>query len=99
MLTELRIYTTYPGKAMAFAKLYKEEGLPHQLPVGGKLAGFYRAEFGNPNEVVLIWEYESYDDRLRRREDLFKVPEFLAFIEKSAPLLKSEEGRILVSMQ
>ena len=99
MLTELRIYTTHPGKAMAFAKLYKEEGLPHQLPVGGKLIGFYKAEFGNPNEVMLIWEYESYDDRLRRREELFKVSEFLAFIEKSAPLVQSEEGRILVSMQ
>ena len=99
MLTELRIYTTHPGKAMAFAKLYKEEGLPHQLPVCGKLRGFYKAEFGNPNEVVLIWEYESYDDRLRRREDLFKVPEFLAFVEKSAPLVQSEQGRILISMQ
>ena len=58
--------------------------------MGGKLIGFYKAEFGNPNEVVLIWEYESYDDRRRRREELFKVSEFLAFIEKSAPPVQSE---------
>jgi len=57
MLTELRIYTTHPGKAAAFAKLYQDEGLPIQLPVGGKLAGFYRTEIGDPNQVILIWEY------------------------------------------
>jgi hypothetical protein len=75
MITELRIYTTHPGMSASFAKLYQEEGLPIQLPIGGKLAGFYRAEFGNPNEVILIWQYESYDDRLKRRDDLFKIPE------------------------
>ena len=95
MLTELRIYTTYPGMGAQFAKLYKEEGLPAQLPVGGKLVGFYRAEFGSPNEVILIWQYESFDDREKRRQDLFKVPEFLDFIKKSAPLLQSEESKLL----
>ena len=81
MITELRIYTTHPGMAGPFAKLYQEEGLPIQLPVGGKLAGFYRAEFGNPSEVILIWEYESFEDRLKRRDDLFKIPESMFFLK------------------
>lgn len=95
MLTELRVYTTHPGMAAPFAKLYQEEGLPIQLPVGGKLAGFYRAEAGNPNEVILIWEYENYDDRLKRRDDLFAIPEWLEFIKKTASLVKSEENKFL----
>ena len=95
MLTELRVYTTHPGMAAPFAKLYQEEGLPLQLPVGGKLVGFYRSEAGNPNEVILIWEYESYDDRLKRREDIFKVPGWMDFIKKTAPLVKSEENKFL----
>lgn len=95
MITELRIYTTYPGMAAEFAKFYQEEGLPIQLPVGGRLAGFYRAEFGNPSEVILIWEYESYEDRLARRDVLFQIPEWLDFIKKTAPLVKSEENKLL----
>jgi len=95
MLTELRVYTTHPGMAQPFAKLYQEEGLPIQLPVGGKLAGFYRSEIGNPNEVILIWEYESYDDRSKRREELLKIPEWMEFIKKTLPFVKSEENKLL----
>lgn len=95
MITELRTYTTHPGAGAAFAKLYQEEGLPIQLPVGGKLAGFFRAEFPNPNEVILIWEYESYDDRIKRREDLFKIPEWMDFIKKAGQFVIGEEAKLL----
>ena len=95
MLTELRIYTTHPGMAAPFANLYQEEGLPIQLPVGGNLVGFYRSEFGDPNKVILIWEYESYEDRIKRRDVLFQIPEWLDFIKKTAPLVKSEQAKLL----
>ncbi len=95
MLTELRIYTTHPGKAAAFAKLYQDEGLPIQLPVGGKLAGFYRTEIGDPNQVILIWEYESFEDRIQRRDELFQIPAWMEFLQKAAPLVQSEENKLL----
>ena len=95
MLTELRVYTTYPGKAAEFANLYRDVGLPVQLPVGGKLAGFYRTDVGDPNQVILIWEYESFEDRTQRRDDLFKIPAWLDFLQKAAPLVQSEENKLL----
>lgn len=95
MLTELRIYTAHTGMGAAFANLYREEGLPIQLPVGGKLAGFYRTEVGDPNQVILIWEYESYEDRLARRAELFKIPAWMDFLKKAAPMIQGEENKLL----
>jgi|TARA_B100002003_G_scaffold116679_1_gene107762 hypothetical protein len=98
MLIEMRLYTTHPGQAAAFAKLYQDEGLPIQLPVGGNLTGFYRQDVGDPNQVILIWQYKSYEDRLARRDELFKIPEWLAFLQKAAPLVQSEENKLLTAV-
>ena len=70
MLTEMRIYTCHAGRAAEFAELYRRAGLAVQLPIGGRLEGFYRTEVGDPNRVILIWEYESYEDRAARRAKL-----------------------------
>ncbi len=98
MLTELRIYNTHPGMAGVFAKLYEEEGLPIQLPVGAALKGFYKTEVGDPNQVVLIWEYESYEDRTAKRDELFKIPAWMAFLKKAAPMVQSEKNHLLTSV-
>ncbi len=98
MLIEMRLYTIHPGQAATFARLYQDEGLPIQLPVGGNLTGFYRQDVGDPNQVILIWQYKSYEDRLVRRDELFKIPEWLAFLQKAAPLVQSEENKLLTAV-
>ena len=99
MLTEMRTYTTYPGMAAAFAELYQKEGLPVQLPVGGKLVGFFRTEVGDPNQVILIWQYESYEDRAARRDTLFQIPQWMDFLKKAAPLVQSEENKLINAVE
>jgi hypothetical protein len=99
MLTEMRLYTTHPGKAGAFVKLYQEEGLPVQLPLGPKLKAMYRQEVGDPNQVILIWEYQSYEDRIAIRDELFKVPAWMEFLQKAAPLVLAEENKLLNQVQ
>ena len=99
MLTEMRTYTTHPGMAAAFTELYQKEGLPVQLPVGGNLIGFYRTEVGNPNQVILIWEYENYEDRATRRKALFQIPEWMEFLKKAALLVQSEENKFIISVE
>ena len=99
MLTEMRLYTTHPGKAGAFVKLYQEEGLPVQLPLGPKLKAMYRQEVGDPNQVILIWEYQSYEDRIAIRDELFKVPAWMEFLQKAAPLVLAEENKLLSQVE
>ena len=57
MIVELRIYTTYVGKAAEYVRLYEAEGLPIQRPVQGELLGMYQTEFGPMNEVIVLWRY------------------------------------------
>jgi len=95
MLTEMRIYTCHAGRAAEFAELYRRAGLAAQLPIGGRLEGFYRTDVGDPNRVILIWEYESYEDRAARRAKLAENRGWLAFLEQAAPMVASEENMIL----
>ncbi len=95
MLTEMRIYTCHVGRAAEFAELYRRVGLAVQLPIGGHLKAFYRTEVGDPSRVILIWEYESYEDRAGRRAKLAGNRDWLAFLEQAAPMVASEENMIL----
>ncbi len=95
MLTEMRIYTCYAGRAAEFAEFYRRVGLAVQLPVGGRLKGFYRTDVGDPNRVILIWDYESYEDRAGRRAKLAENRDWRAFLEQAGPMVASEENMIL----
>lgn len=95
MIVELRVYTTYVGKAAQFAALYREKGLPIQEPVQGGLLGMYQTEFGPMNQVILLWQYDSHEERDRRREELTAAPGWREFLMEAAPLVQSEESRLL----
>ena len=95
MLTEMRIYTCHAGRAAEFAELYRRVGLAAQLPIGGRLKGFYRTDVGDPNRVILIWEYESYEDRSGRRAKLAENRDWLDFLKQAAPMVASEENMFL----
>ena len=96
MIVEMRIYTAHVGQAAAFAALYREKGLPIQEPIQGRLLGMYRTEFGPMNQVILLWEYPDHAARDARRDALMKAPGWADFLRESAPLVQSEESRLLV---
>jgi len=96
MIVELKTYTTYVGKTAEFVRLYEEKGLPIQQPVQGDLLGMYQTEFGPVNQVILLWRYADEADRRARRTALMEVPEWRAFLGEAAPLVQSEDNRLLV---
>ena len=96
MLVEMKIYTTKPGKADAFMKIYEDEGLPIQEPVQGNLIGMYKTEFGPVNQVILLWGYENIDDRFARRKKLSTAPGWAEFMSVAGPMVQDEENRLLV---
>ena len=95
MIVEERIYTLKIGAVGAYRDLYVAEGLAIQKRILGNLLGYYFTEVGPQNQVVHLWGYDDFADRAARRAELFRDPDWLAYVEKSAPLLERMENKIL----
>jgi hypothetical protein len=95
MIVEMRTYTLHPGKVANYLRLYEAEGLATQTRILGKLLGYYSTEIGDVNQVVHLWAYESFEDRLKRRAALFADPDWLAYIPKIVPMLITQESKLL----
>ncbi len=96
MVYEERIYTIRPGKMAEYLRNYEELGLPVQLEVIGNLIGFFRTDVGGLNKVVHIWGYESLDDRLKKRDELARHPDWPAYLAANLPLIEEQENRVLI---
>ena len=66
MIVEMRIYTVKPGAVGEFMKIYEQHGLQIQLEILGNLVGWYTNEVGDINEVIHMWGYDSFEDRIKR---------------------------------
>lgn len=86
MIYEMRTYTLRPLKMGDWLALYKAEALPVQKEILGNLVGFFTTEFGELNQVVHIWAYESLDDRAARRAKMAVDPRWAAFSAKNKEL-------------
>jgi hypothetical protein len=96
MIVEHRVYTFYPGKLAEFWRVYRPEPLALQRRILGNLIGFFTVEAGTLNQVVHLWGYESFEDRLRRRAQLMTEPVWQDYIAKALPLMQRQESQILL---
>lgn len=94
-LVEQRTYTLATGQTGAYLKLYEAEGLPVQLPILERLAGYYSVEVGELNTVVHLWAFTSLDDREARRARLQADPRWQAYWAKVRPLILSQQSVFL----
>jgi len=96
VIVEERIYTLQPGKTGEYFKLYEEFGLPVRLPILGNLIGYFATEFGPLNQVIHMWGYNSLDERMKRRAELFKSEAWHAYLAKSRQNIVHQENKILI---
>lgn len=95
MIVEQRIYTLYPGKTAEYLRLYENEGLPIQRPILGNLIGYFSTEIGSLNQIIHLWGYDSFEERVRRRAELQAQPDWQAYLVKIRPLLQTQANLIL----
>jgi hypothetical protein len=95
MFVEQRLYTFAPGKGAEFNKIYEAEGRAPQERHLGAPVGYYYSEIGPLNQVMTLWAYATLNERVERRERLFRDPEWISFLQKARPLLVTQETRIL----
>ncbi|HEY8368110.1 MAG TPA: NIPSNAP family protein [Thermodesulfobacteriota bacterium] len=96
MILEERTYTLHPGKVGEYFSLYEKEGMAIQVPILGRLVGYFSTEIGELNQVVHMWAYDSLEERTRRRAELMADPRWKAFVPKLLALVQKMETRILV---
>lgn len=96
MIVEQRIYTFHPGKLPEFWALYLPEPLALQRRILGDLVGYFTTETGALHQVVHLWRYASFDDRMQRRAALMKEPVWQDYILRVSPLMQKQESTILL---
>ena len=96
MIVEERTYTLEVGKVPEYLRLYEEEGLAIQTRILPRMVGYFHTEVGTLNQVVHLWAYEDFEERTRKRAELFSDEEWKAYVAKVRPLILHQENRILI---
>ena len=96
MIVEMRTYTLVPGGIATYFDLYAREGLATQREHLGEMLGYYSTEIGSVNQVVHMWQYPSFEERMQRRDALKADPAWKAYVAKMLPLLVDQESKILL---
>ena len=95
MIVEMRKYILHPGSVPKYYALYDGKPREMQMRILGNLIGFYSSEIGEMNQLVHLWGYDSFEERMRRRELLSKEPEWREFAAQVLPLVVRQDVTLL----
>lgn len=95
MIYEERNYLFKPAHFQQFLTLFEKEGLEIMTRHLGTLVGYFTTEIGELNTAVHIWAYESFEDRLNRRQAMWADPQWVQYAEKVTPWIVRMESRLL----
>jgi hypothetical protein len=96
VIVEMREYTLQAGRVPEYLALYEREGLKIQREILGHMVGYYATEVGpSVNQVVHLWAYESFEDRLERRRRLSADAGWQSYVQKIRPMLVEQRNRVL----
>jgi hypothetical protein len=96
MIVEERVYTLQSGKAAEFVNIYAGEGLAvhnRHLP---KMLGFFTTEVGPLNQVVHLWAYASFEERMRCRTAAQTDPDWAPCGARLRQLIVTQENKLLL---
>lgn len=94
MYFELRTYRLKVGMVRPYLSLYRECGYDVQREYLGEPVGFFHTELGELNKILHVWRYESLDERAEKRARLFSDPRWTEFLERSWPMVISQNSEI-----
>ena len=95
MIYEERCYLFQPAHFQPFLALFEAEGLDIMVSHLGTLVGYFASETGELNTAVHIWRYDTFEDRLARRQALWNDPAWQTYAEKVLPWIVRMESRLL----
>jgi hypothetical protein len=96
LIVEQRDYHIHTGRLKEILGLYENEGIEIQSEHLGHLVGWFTTDVGALSTVVSMWAYDSYAEREQRRANLAADERWQAFVKKIAPLIHTQQNRILM---
>ncbi|MFV3126737.1 NIPSNAP family protein [Niveispirillum sp. KHB5.9] len=96
MLVEQRTYTLQVGGASIWLREYERLGKETQLRILPRMLGYFTTEIGVLNQVVHLWGYDSFEQRLECRTRLFADPQWLEFVAAVTPIIVTQESKLLL---
>jgi hypothetical protein len=92
---EHRIYTLKPGSTHRYLETYGADGFAiHETHA--PCVGFYYTEAGALFQLISMWQFDSFEQRLERRSELNARAEWRARMEKLLPLVDRIESKFLL---
>lgn len=95
-IVEQRDYHVHTGRLPEVVALYENEGIAIQREVLGGFVGAFTTEIGALSTYTSMWRYDSFETRERLRAQLQARDDWKAFLGRLAPLIHTQQNRILV---
>jgi hypothetical protein len=96
MIVEMRTYTLQIGKVPEYFKLYEAEGMAVQTRHLPRMLGYYQTEMGTLNQIIHMWGYDSFEQRLECRARMQADPAWQAYLAKVRPMVVTQETKLLL---
>jgi hypothetical protein len=92
---EHRIYTLKPGTTHRYLETYGADGFAiHETHA--PCVGFYYTEAGALFQLISMWQFDSFEQRLERRAELNARTDWIAQMENLSPLVDRIESKFLL---
>ena len=74
MVVDFRAYTLKVGSVVAFLELFQKEGLEPQQRILGNFMGLYRTEFGDVNQIIMMFGYADAGEHQSAAPRCTRIP-------------------------
>jgi hypothetical protein len=97
VITEERCYVLHPIYSPSdYLAVYRRDEQELQTRILGGLQGYFTTEIGELNAIVSLWDYETFEERQRRRSLLAAEPAWQAYLSQVRPMIKSMSNRLML---
>jgi len=96
MIVEERCYILHPTFSVNdYMEVLRRDGLEVQTATLGGLIGYFTTEVGELNAIVSLWQYDSFEERQRRRALLSADAGWQNYLRQVRPMISSMSNRLL----
>lgn len=96
MIVEERCYVLHPTFSVNdFMDVLRRDGLEIQRSTLGGLIGYFITEVGELNAIVSLWQYDTFEDRGRRRAQLAADPGWQNYLKQVRPMISTMNNRLM----
>jgi hypothetical protein len=95
MFIEHRTYSLKPGTLLQYFSHFGNRGFELHERMAPCL-GWYYSEAGQLFQMVSLWHYDSFAQRLQRRAEVYGLPEWREIMAQVQPLVNQVESRLVL---